>query len=255
MMRVSGSILLLSFLCGSLILAQDKKPEKKDLPRVLLALPLGAAPGGTTQVTLRGLKLDTATEVRFPESKATAKIVRKGKSPAPDKNPDKVGDTEVVADITVPAGTPSGVLSVIVVTPDGSTASHGILVEATIPVVAEKEPNNGFQQAQAIQIPQIVDGSIREPRDVDVFRFDGKQGQKLVFEVFAARHGSALDSILTLYDAAGQQLAWNDDIDGSTDSRLNVTLPKTGSYFLSLQDAHDLGSAMHVYRLSARLAK
>jgi len=233
---------------------QEKKAEKKDLPRVLLTIPLGAAPGATTPITIRGLKLDQATEIRFPESKATAKIVSKGKADVPDKNPEKVGDTQVVVEVTLPSGLPSGTVPFTVVTPGGETLRHSLLVESTLPVIAEKEPNNGFQQAQPIQIPQVIDGLIREPKDVDVFRFQGQARQRLVFEVLAARHGSALDSILTLYDADGHLLAVNDDADGSVDSRLEVTLPRAGTYFLSLIDAHDQGGLAHVYRLVVKPA-
>ena len=56
-----------------------------------------------------------------------------------------------------------------------------------------------------------------------------RAGQRLVCEVLAARHGSALDSLLTLYDADGRQVATNDDTAGSTDSRLEVTLPRDGA--------------------------
>jgi len=71
--------------------------------------------------------------------------------------------------------------------------------------------------------------------------------------VLAARYGSALDSILTLYDADGHTVASNDDLDGTTtDSRLEVTLAKAGVYYVSLIDAHDTGGPAHVYRLSIR---
>jgi hypothetical protein len=43
-----------------------------------------------------------------------------------------------------------------------------------------------------------VQGSIEQGKDVDLFRFEGKEGQRITMEVFAARYGSALDSLLTL---------------------------------------------------------
>jgi hypothetical protein len=95
----------------------------------------------------------------------------------------------------------------------------------------------------------MIDGRIDQPQDVDVFRIEGQAGQKLVCEVLAARHGSALDSILTLYNAAGRVVATNDDHGGSADSRIEVALPEAGAYYLSLQDAHDQGGPAHVYRL------
>jgi hypothetical protein len=59
--------------------------------------------------------------------------------------------------------------------------------------------------------------------------------------------------VLTLYDAQGRQLACNDDAGGSSDSRLECTLPRDGPYFLTLLDAHDTGGPTHVYRLVTRL--
>ncbi len=233
--------------------AQDKKkPEKKQPPRVTMVIPLGAAPGKTTKLTVRGLKLDGATGLRFTNAKVTAKVVGKGKAAVPDKNPDQVGDTQVVVEMTLPAGLPGEPLSFVVLTPAGESGPHKLLVETALPVIAEKEPNDGFKQAQPIRVPQVVDGMISRPKDVDVFRFDGRAGQRLVLEVLAARHGSALDSILTLYDAEGREVAGNDDMPGSVDSRLEVTLPRDGVYYVSLIDAHDQGGPAHVYRLVVR---
>src|SRR5947208_16649001 len=97
--------------------AQEKKPEKKDAPRVTVAIPLGAAPGATTKITIRGLKIDTATAVRFQDSKITVKILTKGKANVPDKNPEKVGDTQLEVEVALPAGLPSGILPFVVVSP------------------------------------------------------------------------------------------------------------------------------------------
>ena len=242
-------------LCGSLLRAADeKKPEKKDAPRVIVAAPLGIVPGVATPVTVRGVKLDTATAVRFTDSKATAKLLGKGKAPlGKDQDPARFGDTQVEVEVTLPPGSGPDAGSFVVVTPAGESEPHQLLVETALPVVAEKEPNNGFAQAQPIAVPQVVDGRIQQPQDVDVFRFEGKAGQHLLLEVLAARHGSALDSILTLYDAEGRELASNDDADGSADSRLEVSLPRDGTYYLSLLDAHDQGGPDHVYRLVVRV--
>ena len=120
------------------------------------------------------------------------------------------------------------------------------------PVLPRKEPNNGFRNAQSVQIGQTIEGVVNPSSDVDVFRIDGKEGQQLVLEVFAARYGSPLDSMLTLYDADGRIVAANDDFDGTTDSRVEATLPKTGAYYISLVDANDIGSTANVYRLAIR---
>src|SRR5262245_59195346 len=138
---------------------QDKKkPEKKVEPQVIVAVPLGAAPGRTVRFTLRGLKLGNATAVRFTDDRAAAKLVSKGTAAVPDKNPDKVGDTQVVAEVTLPDELPAGPLEFVVETKDGTTKPHALLIEKDRPLIAEKEPNDGFRQAQPIQIPQVIDG-------------------------------------------------------------------------------------------------
>src|SRR6185295_4498994 len=97
-------ILVNFFLAGSMgTVAQDKKkPDKKEQPRVTMAIPLGAAPGTKTKFTLRGLKLDTASKVQFDHAKVEVKVLSKGKASVPDKNPDKVGDTQIEVEITLP---------------------------------------------------------------------------------------------------------------------------------------------------------
>jgi hypothetical protein len=250
-MRRLALVPLLVLLALGPALSGQPKPPPKDAPRVLVAVPLGVRPGSTSRLVVRGLKLDTATAVRFLEATVTAKLLNKGKATVPpQQEPGKVGDTQIEIEMTV-AAEHNGPASLVVVTPAGETPPHRILIDAT-PTVNEKEPNNGFKQAQPVQVPQIVQGSIGNNTDVDVFRIDGKAGQKLTLEIFAARYGSALDSILTLYDADGQILAVNDDHDGSPDSRLEVTLPRDGVYYVAVSDAHDVGGPAHVYQLHIR---
>ncbi len=244
MSRLSLAVLLMPVL-----LAQPKKPEPKDAPRVLVALPLGLAPATSSKITLRGQRLDTVSEVRLPGAKGSVKLLKKGKIAVPNmQKPEKVGDSEVQIELTLPVDVAEGTLAVEVVTPAG-TAKHSLLVARG--VLAEKEPNNGYREAQPLTLPALVDGAIDAPLDVDVFRFDGKAGQKLVAEVLADRHGSALDGILTLIDAKGAILTSNDDAVGA-DPKIEFTLPRDGVYYLSLIDAHDQGGPAHVYRLVVR---
>jgi hypothetical protein len=238
------------------LVAQDRKQPKGNGPRVTVAQPLGVAPGTAVRVKLRGLKLDAATEVRFFEPKTVTRVLAKRKAGVPNgQEVGRVGDTELEVEVILPPDVVAESLAFVVVTPDGESPPHRLLVNDDTPVVVEREPNNGFEQAQPIQVPQAIDGVIGQPQDVDVFAFAGQAGQRLVFEILAARHGSALDSILTVYDAAGHELARNDDMAGNADSRLAVTLPQTGRYFLCVQDAHDQGGPAHVNRLVVRSVK
>jgi hypothetical protein len=241
--------IVLILLPGSLALAQ-KKPSPKDQPKVLMATQFGIAPGKTSKLALRGLNLDSAAEVRL-SAKGSVKLLKKHKVPVPpQQEASRVGNSEVEIQVTLPADIGDNA-DVTVVTPAGTSAAHRILIDRT-PPLAEKEPNDGFKQAQPVKVGDTVEGSIARGQDVDVYRFEAKAGDKVVVEVFAARLGSALDSFLTVYDAGGQIVASSDDITDSTDSRLELTLTKAGTYYASVTDAHDQGGPAHRYRLVIR---
>jgi hypothetical protein len=237
--------------------AEDKKPDpKNDKPKIIVSLPLGVPAGSPEKVTLRGLKLDEATELRCSESTASVKILNKAKAAPPDKlEPAKVGDTQMEIELSAPAELGGKSLSLTAVMPAGDSEPYELLVDVPGSIIKEKEPNNGFRQAQPIQVPQTIEGAIGQAQDVDVFRFDGKADQTMVLEIVAARRGSALDSLLMVHDANGKLIATNDDHDGSPDSFLELKLPRDGAYFVSVLDAHDTGGPIHVYRLLVKSQK
>ncbi len=230
--------------------AQDKKsPEKKPaVPKTIVVLPLGMNPGTKQTLTIRGANLDSATEVRFDDGVAEVKIVSKGKAGVPDKNPEKVGDTQIVVEVKLGEKVTESP-TFVVVTPDGETKPHPLLVETQRPVIKEVEPNDGFRKPQALKaFPVVVEGSIERAKDVDVFAFAGKKGQKLRAELQAVRYGSALDPQLTLYRANSVQF----DLPLkklSGDPLIEFELPRDDEYFLVVSDALDMGSNVHVYRL------
>jgi len=127
----------------------------------------------------------------------------------------------------------------------------------TLPECLEQEPNDQPAQAQRVTLPVIVNGRIGQPGDSDGFCFDGRAGDEIVAEVHARRLNSPLDSVLKLTDAAGQQLAMNDDYEDKgagltthhADSWLRVALPADGKYYLHLTDMQHQGGPEYGYRL------
>jgi len=126
-----------------------------------------------------------------------------------------------------------------------------------LPECAETEPNDATGDAQNLTLPQIVNGRIGRPGDVDTFRFDGRAGEEVVAEVYARRLNSPLDSVLRLVDSTGGVVASNDDhedaeaglITHQADSYLRVRLPRDGAYWVCLSDAQHQGGDAHGYRL------
>lgn len=244
---------MLLALAVSAFAASPKPAPKATPPRFTVAWPLGVVPGKATRLKIRGFKLDTATGVRVQDPKGSARLLRKGKAGASrPQDVARVGDTEAEIEVTLSPDYPGRTVTVSAVSADGEGPAHALLVERSA-VVAEKEPNDGFRQAQVVTLPLELQGQINRNQDVDLFRFEGRAGQQFTAEVFAARYGSALDSLLTLYDAEGRILASRDDLPGSTDSRIDFTLPKSGTYYVGVVDANDSGGAGYGYRLSLRV--
>ncbi len=229
-------------------------------PRIALCNPLGVQPGATTKLVMRGWKLDQAQQVRCRLEGATVKLLNQSNAPIPGgQDASQIGDTQVEIELHVPDELPAGAeIALVVCSPAGESAPFTVLAESSSSLVIEQEPNDGFRQAQAIQpLPEMqgeltIQGEIHADRNVDVFAFPALAGQTVRAEVFARRHGSALDSLLTLYDEQGQILICVDDFD-RLDSRLEYEIPVTGRYFLALQDAHDHGGPAHPYRLVVTL--
>ena len=144
MARLVPFILAVLSVTPGVLRADDPKDgKKKDPPRVTAVAPLAVAAGAKVTMRLRGTGIDTATEVRFPDAKASLKADIKSKAKAPANAPfdaKMIGDAQVEFELTVPADAPAGPVAVVVVTPDGETAARSFevvdqasLVEATDP--------------------------------------------------------------------------------------------------------------------------
>jgi hypothetical protein len=134
----------------------------------------------------------------------------------------------------------------------------------TLPECNETESNDTLEDAQRIDLPKIINGRIDRTGDLDVFRFEGRAGDKVLAEVCARRLNSPLDSLLRLTDASGKVLEWNDDyvlkdshlymdtlglMTHHADSYMLAKLPEDGTYYVHLADSQSHGGAAHAYRL------
>lgn len=191
-----------------------------ELPFVTAVFPLGAPAGSDVTAQLAGWNLPaTSTELSIP-----------GPGPA-------VHRLAMLAGVAV--------------------ANHVPFAADTLPEGFEQEPNNNPGQAQPAKLPIIINGRLEQPGDRDVFAFSGHAGQPIVAEVFARRLNSPLDAVIKITAADGRQLGLNDDCEDKSsglithhaDSRLEVTLPATGTYYVHLGDTQAAGNPAHAYRL------
>ncbi len=218
-------------------------------PEVRLVYPLGGSAGLTTRVTIAGVSFRNARQIIFDQPGIAAKIVAPdfAKLPAPTLDNDNA--TYVVADFTVDRSAYRDLYSFRVISDAGVSSAGKWMVGRELPQIEEKEPNNGRAQAQSVTLPVSVNGHIGDASDTDTYAVDLEADKAFVAEVVAAQAGSPLDSLLTLVDANGAEVASNDDF-GGPDSVLVYTPKTAGRYFVTISSSTGAGSGAHAYRLS-----
>jgi len=96
------------------------------------------------------------------------------------------------------------------------------------------------------------------PADVDRYRFAARQGQQLVLAVKARELTPYLadavpgwfQATVTLYDAQGKELAYDDDYRFHPDPVLHYEVPQNGEYVIEIKDAIYRGREDFVYRIT-----
>ncbi len=233
---------------------QKKKAAKNDSAKILYTIPLVVRPGEKQKLALRATNVAAVESITVEGcADAKVKLIEVKKTAVPNNFPaERVGDSEIVIELELPKDAKPGAVKLLI----DQAQPFTLLLRDDLPPVAEKEPNDGFAQAQLLAIPAAIEGTIKGERDPDMFRFEGKKGERLRIEAQAARWGSPVDGFLTLYDADRRVVDSADDsADGQADPVMVVTLPRDGAYFLSMLDAHDLGGANFGYRLVIRPEK
>ncbi|MDB5388122.1 MAG: hypothetical protein JWM11_3768 [Planctomycetaceae bacterium] len=112
--------------------------------------------------------------------------------------------------------------------------------------------NDTRETAQTVPLNGTVLGRMFEPTDVDLFRIEAKQGQRLTAEIEAVRLGvdqGIPDLHLALYNAEGKRLiAADDSALFLQDPVVSLVAPQDGAYFVEVR--HSTYSANNdVYRL------
>ena len=94
---------------------------KKESAGITAVEPAALVTGGTATLKIRGFKLKDATELRFPKApgvKATIKEKKDAAQPAGLENK-VVGESQLLAELVLPADQPAGPLEYVIVTPAG----------------------------------------------------------------------------------------------------------------------------------------
>ena len=214
-----------------------------ELPYLETIFPLGGRRGTENTITVTGANLETVTSIQ----------------------------------VSIGAETPTGEQSLRVQTPTGLATNARPFAIGDWAEMAETEPNNTADKANAVTTPITLNGKIDKSGDVDRFSFEIAEPQLLVFEVEARKLSSNLDALLTLYGGArsdqraGQEksmeedaskemvsngekeqvLMVNDDA-SSADARIDWNFVEAGKYTIAIRDLNNQGGETYPYRLNIR---
>jgi hypothetical protein len=223
------------------------------LASLLFAVSLYAAPPVLRDITPHGGQRGKTFKLTLKGSDLSAGARLETTLPALISRLTPEGDTLPFL-VELKKDAPVGVYPLRILTPDGLSNvmlfSVGELPEAEEKEIETPKPGNGDRTtAEPVAAPVVVNGTLPES-DVDIFSFQAKAGQKLIFETEANVLASAIDPAFEILDAAGKVIAKNDDAAGAgIDARLEVSFPRAGTYYVRVHDSKYSDQAQNFYRM------
>ncbi|MGD9968475.1 MAG: PPC domain-containing protein [Hyphomonadaceae bacterium] len=112
-------------------------------------------------------------------------------------------------------------------------ASAALMALCLVPAAAQEADQPGDASTQAV-LSGDVEGEISPAGDTDWYRLHVEVGQRynLALAGIANADGQALDPMLAVYDAQGNQVAFNDDANESLNSALRYVPAQSGEVFV-----------------------
>ncbi len=224
---------LLLFASGTAVLLSDS--ARADLPQIRFdrLTPLGAVAGTSVEVQIAAAKPDGVQRLLFDHPGLSAEFLEERKFR-----------------ITVADDVPAGWYDVRLVGRWGVSNPRLFAVSRGLTDVADTEPNNTLQQAQAVELESAVNGT-SDGNGEDTFRLSLKSGQRVTIDCLAQRLDSLLDGTLILRTADGRLLATSSDYFGR-DPFLDFTAPEDGDYCVTIHDLSYRGGQPYRLVITAR---
>ncbi|TWT36449.1 hypothetical protein KOR34_13550 [Posidoniimonas corsicana] len=102
--------------------------------------------------------------------------------------------------------------------------------------------------SEAGQPPVALNGVLSQSGEIDQFGVNLTAGDRIRLELFGARLGSPIDSVLQVMGPDGRVIASNDDA-AVHDSVVSLTAAESGRHVVSVRDHLDRGGETFVYRV------
>ena len=255
-----------SWLLSSIALilnAADQPTGNRITPPTLSSVsPVGVARGTTVEVTVEGLNLAKAGAIYFSEPGLTGRILRIKE--LPDLSDVRLGANgtlstidlgplpprnQVTVEVEVSPDAQIGPVSFRLLTPLGTSPEGRFLIEPYYGEAPDKEPNDTPDSAFETFLPAILAGTISKPGDVDYFKIQARAGQELSFLNGAMLIGSALQPVVTIFDADLDVVASFGKNGGSQQVMFAHRFAKAGTYYIRVEDYQSSGRGSNFYRI------
>lgn len=231
-------------------------------PTVANISPAGMERGTTASFEIEGRNLADATEVIFDTPGISGKLTEITDVPEKITGP-KAGED---LGAQVPLGKKQRAKLEVIATRDATPGIHRFRIKTplgtsnmmalalgVLPEINKREnaPMESGAPPQSVNLPATLIGTIDSPGASDIYKFDGKDGEDLVFRVQASELRSKLTSKLVLSDMDGHVLASAGQNTNRPDAELSYHLARAGKYTIAISDRDNQGGKEYFYRLDA----
>ncbi len=199
-------------------------------PRLLTVVPSGGKVGTEFEVAVAGEYLDDAADLVFSDRRITAAR----KPDAPDRYIVKVA-----------ADCPPGLVEARVLTRLG-LSSPRIFTVGTSPEMVPAKPNRSAATACDLPLNTVCTGHVAD-RSIDFYRFEAKQGQRLIVECATRGVDSKLNATVILADESGRDILVE-----RRGGVIDFEVPKDGRYLVKIHELTFKGGPAFFYRLAVR---
>ncbi len=215
-------------------------------PEISYIVPGAVCRGTTSEITIvarqarRGF--EHASQVFFSGEGLQAEVLpREAKAPVERRK----------LKVTVAPDATPGLHEVRVMTDAGISSIGELLVVDDSVIVEAARAHANPTTAQAVDVNRVIAGAIAVKEEVDCYRFRARAGQEVTFSLMGQRlyfkrhyqEAGSSDPMLILTNAAGDELASNDDF-FLGDPMLHHRFEQDGEYIVAVRDV-DYGGAPH----------
>ena len=212
---------LLTFVCFCSCVLAAAEPAAD--PKIVRVYPLGGRQGTAVTLEILGEHLSNATTVEFD----CRDLIWTGTASASS------GKLSGTVSIAPGAALGPHMLRARGLDGDSNSALFNVSQFASL---LEAEPNDAMGSAQVVpSLPIDIQGRMDGSADVDVYAVDVRAGERWTFDLRAIEYGSALEARMSLQDAAGKRVAFNDDrADFDDNPFIDYTFSHDGRYYVRL---------------------